>query len=73
MGAGTRIKHYLEINGISQSHLSRRTGIALAKLNLSLNEKRTLKLDEYKSICYALGVSADTFLEPKPPDKFRDA
>lgn len=68
MGTGSKIKYYLEANGISQAYLGRQTGIALAKLNLSLNEKRVLKLEEYRSICYALGVNADTFLTPEPPE-----
>ena len=73
MGTGTKIKQYLESNGISQAYLGRRTGIALTKLNLSLNEKRILKLEEYRSICYALGVNADTFLDPEPPAGYKAA
>lgn len=69
MSVAGRIKSYIDQNGISQSYLGRKTGIALAKLNLSLNEKRELKLEEYQAICYALGVGFDKFLEPSPPPR----
>lgn len=71
MGTGAKIKRYLESKGISQAYLGRQTGIAVAKLNLSLNEKRVLKLEEYRLICYALGVNADTFLAPEPPESYQ--
>lgn len=67
MDTGIKIKDYLDSNGISQSFLSARSGVPLVKLNLSLNGKRKLTLNEYESICWALGLSIDTFLEPKPP------
>lgn len=71
MDIGIKICNYLRSKGISQSYLSRKICMNVSKLNLSLNGKRKLSLDEYESICWALGVSANTFLEPKPPDKFR--
>ena len=67
MTVEAKIKRYMDDHGISQAFLSRKTGISIAKLNLSLNDKRALKLDEYCGVCSALGVGADTFLEPKPP------
>lgn len=67
MNIEANIKQYLEDHGIVQSYLSRKAGVPLAKLNLSLNGKRKMTLPEYRSVCRALGVSADTFLEPHPP------
>lgn len=69
MNLGTAIKHYLEENGISQTHLSKKTGIELPKLNLSLNGKRNLTFPEYELICGALKVNTDFFLKPRMPDE----
>lgn len=66
METGVKIKEYLEERGISQSFLSTKSGIPTAKLNLALNGKRKLTFSEYESVCWALGVGVDTFLEPKP-------
>ena len=66
MNVGTKIKDYLESKGISQAFLSMKSGIPSAKLNLALNGKRRLSLPEYESICWALGVGVDTFIEPRP-------
>lgn len=66
MKTGTKIKTYLDERGISQIFLSEKSGIPASKLNLALNGKRKLTFDEYESICWALGVGVDTFLEPKP-------
>lgn len=67
MDVGTKIKNYLEEKGISQAFVSSRSGIPPAKLNLALNSKRKLSLSEYESICWALGVGVDAFMEPRPP------
>lgn len=63
-----KINEYLKSKGISQAFLSSKTRISAVKLNLSLNGKRKLTFDEYEAICWALGLGADAFLEPKPPD-----
>lgn len=68
MDVGTKIKEYLESKGISQAFLSSKSGIPPAKLNLALNCRRKLSLSEYESICWALGVGVDTFMEPRPPE-----
>ena len=70
---GIKIGEYLKSNGISQSFLSSKIGMNTSKLNLSLNGKRRLSLDEYESICWALGLGVEAFLEPKPPDKRRES
>lgn len=69
MDVGIKIKTYLESNGISQAFISYKTGIPVPKLNLALNGKRKLSLDEYAVICWALGLGVGTFLEPRPPEK----
>ena len=67
MDVGMKIKRYLESKGVSQVFLSTKSGIPPAKLSLALCGKRRLSLTEYESICWALGVGVDTFIEPKPP------
>ena len=62
-----KINKYLKENKISQIALCEKTNISPAKLNLSLNEKRKLTFEEYQTICWALGVGVDRFMEPRPP------
>lgn len=69
MEVGLKIKKYLDMNGISQAHLSRETGIDTVKLNLGLNGNRRFTFDEYCIICGVLGVNTDFFLKPRLPDK----
>lgn len=64
MSAEGRIKQYLAENGISQTYVSKKAGIPLSKLSLSLNGKRKMTLEEYAIVCKALGVNAERFLEP---------
>lgn len=61
------IKKYLEEKGISQTFISKKTGIPLPTLNLVLNGKRRLTLDEYSIICGVLAVNTDKFLQPRMP------
>lgn len=67
MEVGLKIKAYLEENGISQTYLSKKTGIGLPKLNLALNGNRRLTFPEYEMICWALSVNTDKFLRPRMP------
>lgn len=67
METGKQIKAYLSEIGTSQKFLSYKTGIPMAKLNLALNGKRRLTLDEYALICWALNIPSDKFITPHPP------
>ena len=67
MDVGLKIKKYLEENGISQTFLSKKTGIELPKLNLALNGNRRFTFSEYECVCWALGVNTDKFLQPRMP------
>lgn len=62
-----RIKEYLEENGITQTFISKKTGIELPKLNLSLNGNRRMTFPEYELICGALKVDTNKFLHPRLP------
>lgn len=65
MCVGEKIKKYVNEHGITQTHISEKTGITLPKLNLALNGNRRLTFDEYELICGALNVNTDKFLEPR--------
>ena len=65
MEVGLKIKNYLNEHGISQTFISRKTGLSLQKLNRSLNGFRKLTFDEYVRICDELGVSTAAFLEAR--------
>ena len=69
MEVGLKIKAYLEENGISQTFISKRTGIELPKLNLALNGNRRFTFSEYEMVCWALGVNTDKFLCLSEPDR----
>lgn len=67
MDVGTKIRRYLDAHNISQIALCEMTHISPSKLNLSLNNRRRFTFDEYQTICWALGVGVDAFMEPRPP------
>ena len=68
MEVGEKIKRYIEENGISQTYISKKTGIAMPKLNLALNGNRRLTFPEYEMICWVLNVNTDRFLRPRMPE-----
>lgn len=67
MEVGVKIKDYMSSIGVSQAHVSRKTGIPMPKLNLALNGNRRLTFEEYELICGALNVGCEKFLEPRAP------
>ena len=69
MSTEKQIQEYLRQNGISQSHICKRTEIPEPVLSMVLNEKRKLTLDEYALICGVLKVNTDFFLKPRVPEK----
>ena len=68
---GLKIKAYLDENGISQTFVSKRTGIPIPKLNLSLTGNRRFTFPEYEMVCWAIGVNTDKFLQPRMPTEGR--
>lgn len=67
--AEQKIKAYLDENGITQAYISNKTKISAPKLNLSLNGKRKLSLEEYELICGALNVNTDKFLKMRSAEQ----
>lgn len=66
------VKKYLDEKGISQTFVSRRTGIPLPKLNMALNGHRKMTFPEYELVCGALEVNTDKFLKPRLPDETKN-
>ncbi len=60
---GTKIKAYLDDNGIRYTHISEKTGIPMNVLSPMLNEKREIKAMEYFIICNALNVPLTKFAD----------
>lgn len=58
-----KIRKYIEDNGISQTVLSRKTGMTKQAMSTSLRGLRKLTAEEYVSICDALGVGTDFFAD----------
>ena len=56
------IASYLEKNGIKQTFLAERTGITPIAISTMLNLKRDISAEEYISICDALNVTLDFFV-----------
>lgn len=67
MCVGAKILEFLNESGITQTFLSKKANIPLSKLNLALNGKRRITMEEYANICWALGVNTDQFISPKDP------
>ena len=63
------VKKYLKENGISQTFISKNSGIPLPKLNMALNGHRRMTFPEYELICGVLKVNTDKFLKPRLPEK----
>lgn len=58
---GLKVKQYLDENGIKYSFLSEKIGVPMNVLSPLLNGKRKMSVEEYFTICDALGLPVDTF------------
>ncbi len=56
------IDKYLKINGITQAHLARNTGLSESAVSMALSGKRDIDVEEYIRICVALNVPISTFI-----------
>ena len=64
-----KVRAYMDEHGIKQTVIARKTGIRMVTLNAILNGKRTMYAENLRSICYALNVSPELFIEWKTDDK----
>ena len=60
---GSKIKEYLDKNGIKQTFVAEKTGISVSNLSAMLNRGRTINAVDYYKICKVLNVPLDMFLE----------
>lgn len=63
-----KVRAYLELNGVKQISVAKKAGIPNVTFNAILNGKRTLYADDLRSICLALNVAPETFIEVSEPD-----
>lgn len=63
-----KVRAYLELNGMKQISVAKKAGIPNVTFNAILNGKRTLYADDLRSICLALNVAPEIFVEVADPD-----
>lgn len=64
-----KVREYIIANGYKQVAIAKKAGIPNATFNAIMNGKRTLYADDLSSICIALNVSPELFIEIKKPCK----
>lgn len=60
-----KVRNYIEEQGLKQVAVAEKSGISKVTFNAILNGKRTLYADDLRSICLALNVSPEMFIEVK--------
>lgn len=58
-----KIRAYIDDNGLKQVAVAQKAGISTATFNAILNGKKNLYAEELRSICFALNVSPEIFIE----------
>lgn len=59
---GAKIKEYISQKGLKLGAVAERAGIPLNTFSAMVNGKRRITVEEYVSICSALGVPFETFI-----------
>lgn len=60
-----KVRAYIDENGLKQVTVAKKAQIPVATFNAMLNGKRTMYADDLRSICHALSVSPEAFIEIK--------
>ncbi|MDR1916907.1 MAG: helix-turn-helix domain-containing protein [Synergistaceae bacterium] len=60
-----KVKTYIDYNGIMQVAVAEEAGTPIVTFNALLNGERTMYAEDLRTICYALNISAATFIESK--------
>lgn len=60
-----KVRSYIDEKGLKQIAVAKKSGISKTTFNAIMNGKRTLYADDLRSICLALNVSPETFIETK--------
>lgn len=58
-----KVREYIDNNGYKQVTIANKAGISKSTFNAIMNGKRTLYADDLCSICIALNVSPELFIE----------
>ena len=58
-----KVRAYIEDNGYKQLAVAQKAGISKVTFNAMMNGKRTMYADDLRSICLALNVSPEVFIE----------
>lgn len=64
-----KVRAYIDEMGYKQVNIARKAGISTSTFNAMMNGKRTMYADDLSSICLALNVSPELFIEVKNPCK----
>lgn len=64
-----KVRSYLEVNGVKQISVAKKAGIPNVTFNAILNGKRKLYADDLRSICLALNVAPEVFIEVAEPEQ----
>ena len=64
-----KVRAYIDEMGYKQVNIARKAGISISTFNAMMNGKRTMYADDLSSICLALNVSPELFIEVKNPCK----
>ena len=60
-----KVRAYIDENGLKQISVAKKAGIPNVTFNAIMNGKRTLYAEDLRSICIALNVSPETFIDYK--------
>ena len=60
-----KVKYHIDKQGLRVSAVAKDAGISSKTLNALLNGKKTMYPEDLRSICYALRISAATFIDHK--------
>ena len=63
-----KVRRYIDDQGIKQVAVAEKAGISKTTFNAIMNGKRTMYADDLRSICIALNVSPELFIEVKCKD-----
>lgn len=58
-----KVKLYLEDKGIKQAFVAQKCNISTTTFNAMMNGKRKMYAEDLRSICYALEVSPELFID----------
>ncbi len=58
-----KVREYITEHGIKQNVVAKKCNISVSTFNAIMNGKRTMYADDLRSICFALNVSPELFIE----------